>query len=42
MVYVGDIIFGSNDELLSSEFADVMAMKFKMSMISELTFLLGL
>lgn len=41
-VYVDDIIFGSTDETLSTEFVDVMNKKFKMSMMGEKTFFLGL
>ena len=41
-VYVDDIIFGSTDEAMSKEFADIMAQKFEMSMMGELTFFLGL
>ncbi|XP_023751325.1 uncharacterized mitochondrial protein AtMg00810-like [Lactuca sativa] len=41
-VYVDDIIFGSTDEKLSSEFAEVMAKKFERSMMGELTFFSGL
>ncbi|XP_052623142.1 uncharacterized protein LOC128128382 [Lactuca sativa] len=33
-VYVDDIIFGSTDEKLSLEFAEIMAMKFEMSMMA--------
>lgn len=41
-VYVNDIIFGLTNECLRKEFAKVMAHKFKMSMIGELPFFLGL
>lgn len=41
-VYVDDIIFRSNDDDLSKEFIEVMAHKFEMSMMAELTFFLGL
>nr|KAJ0224144.1 hypothetical protein LSAT_V11C200083770 [Lactuca sativa] len=40
-VYFDDIIFGSTDEKLSLEFAEVMAKKFEMSMMGELNFFLG-
>nr|KAJ0216448.1 hypothetical protein LSAT_V11C300135750 [Lactuca sativa] len=41
-VYVDDIIFGLTDKKLRLEFAEIMAKKFKMSMMGELTFFLGL
>jgi len=41
-VYVDDIIFGSNDDRLSKYFATKMQSEFEMSMISELTYFLGL
>lgn len=41
-VYMDDIIFGSTDEKLSSEFTEIMAKKFEMSMMGELTFFSGL
>lgn len=39
--YVDDIIFESADEKLSSEFAKVMAKKFEMRMMGELTFFIA-
>ena len=41
VVYV-DIIFGSNLQILSVNFASEMKNEFKMSMLGELTFFLGL
>jgi hypothetical protein len=41
-VYVDDIIFGSTNPVLVSSFEKTMATEFKMSMIGELTFFLGL
>ena len=41
-VYVDDIIFGSTSESLTTEFAAVMANKFEMSMIRELSFFIVL
>ena len=41
-VYVDDIIFGSTDEKPSFEFSEIMAKKFKTSMMGELTFFLAL
>ncbi|WVZ63899.1 hypothetical protein U9M48_013493 [Paspalum notatum var. saurae] len=40
-VYVDDIIFGSTNEEYSTEFGNMMAKEFDMSMIGELTFFLG-
>ena len=42
IVYVDDIIFGSNVQILSVKFASEMKKEFEMSMLGELTFLLGL
>jgi len=42
VVYVDDIIFGSNEEVMSPNFALVMQKEFKMSMLGELTYFLGL
>ncbi|GKA89567.1 putative ribonuclease H-like domain-containing protein [Tanacetum coccineum] len=41
-VYVDDIIFGSTNESLSTEFEQLMYKRFQMSSIGELTFFLGL
>ena len=41
-IYVDDIIFGSTNESLCSEFAKTMQGEFEMSMMGELTFFLGL
>jgi len=41
-VYVDDIIFRSNDDRLSKDFATKMQSDFEMSMIGELTYYLGL
>ncbi|GJY11733.1 putative ribonuclease H-like domain-containing protein [Tanacetum coccineum] len=41
-VYVDDIIFGSTNKLLCTEFEKMMHKKFQMSSIGELTFFLGL
>ncbi|WVZ88901.1 hypothetical protein U9M48_035368 [Paspalum notatum var. saurae] len=40
-VYVDDIIFGSTNEECCTEFGNMMAKEFEMSMIGELTFFLG-
>ena len=37
-----DIIFGSNDDLLSKNFATKMQSEFEMSLLGELTYFLGL
>ena len=42
VVYVDDIIFGSNLQILSVHFSSEMKKEFKMSMLGELTFFLGL
>nr|GEY21321.1 hypothetical protein [Tanacetum cinerariifolium] len=41
-VYVDDIIFGSTDPRYATLFSDLMNSRFKMSMIGEMTFFLGL
>ena len=41
-VYVDDIIFGSDDEKMSKEFARLMQQEFEMYMLGELNFFLGL
>ena len=41
-IYVDDIIFGSTDQKLSTEFATIMANKFEMSMMGKMNFFLGL
>eukprot|EP00253_Pinus_taeda_P024835 PITA_24835 len=41
-VYVYDIIFGSNEEAMSWNFASVMQQEFEMSLLGELTYFLGL
>ena len=42
VVYVDDIIFGSNEKSLSQNFASVMQQEFEMSLLGELTYFLGL
>eukprot|EP00253_Pinus_taeda_P001584 PITA_01584 len=42
VVYVDDIIFGSNEESLSQNFTSVMQQEFEMSLLGELTYFLGL
>ena len=42
VVYVDDIIFGSNEEYVSQNFASVMQQEFEMSLLGELTYFLGL
>jgi hypothetical protein len=42
VVYVDDIIFGSNEESMSQKFASDMHQEFEMSLLGELTFFLGL
>ena len=42
VVYVDDIIFGSNLQILSVNFASEMKKEFEMSLLGELTFFLGL
>eukprot|EP00253_Pinus_taeda_P026093 PITA_26093 len=41
-IYVNDIIFGSDDDRLSTKFASDMQSDFEMSLLGELTFFLGL
>ena len=41
-VYVDDIIFGSDDEKMSNDFARRMQQEFEMSILGELNFFLGL
>ena len=41
VVYVDDVIFGSNLQILSVNFASEMKKEFKMSMLGELTFSWG-
>ena len=41
-IYVDDIIFGSTNEKLCKEFADVMTKEFEMSHMGELSYFLGL
>jgi hypothetical protein len=41
-IYVDDIIFGSTNQDFCEEFGDMMSREFKMSMIGELSFFLGL
>ena len=41
-VYVDDIIFGSDDEKLSEDFAKRMQQEFEMSLLGEMNFFLGL
>eukprot|EP00253_Pinus_taeda_P004887 PITA_04887 len=42
VVYVDDIIFGSNEESMSRNFASVMQQELEMSLLGELTYFLGL
>ena len=42
VVYVDDIIFGSNEYSMSQKFSSVMQQEFEMSLLGELTFFLGL
>ena len=41
-MYVDDIIFGSNEESMSRNFALIMHQEFEMSLLGELTYFLGL
>jgi hypothetical protein len=41
-VYVDDITFGSNIELMSKTFASAMQQEFEMFILGELSFFLGL
>ena len=42
VVYVDDIIFGSNEESMIQKFSSDMQQEFEMSLLRELTFFLGL
>ena len=42
LVYVDDIVFGSNDDALSQGFSKLMQSEFEMSMLGELSYFLGL
>ena len=42
IIYVDDIIFGINLQILSVNFSSEMKKEFEMSMLGELTFFLGL
>ena len=42
VVYIGDVIFGSDLQILSVKFSSEMKKEFEMSMLGELTFFLGL
>ena len=42
VVYVNDIIFGSNIQILSVDFSSEMKKEFEMSMLGEMNFFLGL
>lgn len=42
IIYVDDIIFGSNDNNMSQTFPNIMKSEFEMSMLRELSFFLGL
>ena len=42
VVYVDDIIFGSNEKSMNQNFASVMQQEFEMSLLGELTYFLGL
>ena len=42
IIYVDDIIFGGDLQMLSGNFSSEMKKEFEMSMLGELTFLLGL
>jgi len=42
VVYMDDIIFGSNVDQMSQKFAKEMKKEFEMSMLGELSFFLGL
>jgi Reverse transcriptase (RNA-dependent DNA polymerase) len=41
-IYIDDIIFSSTNVALTEEFSSLMSSKFEISMISELTFFLGI
>jgi len=40
-MYIDDIIFGSNEEAMSQNFALVMQKGFEMSLLGDLTYFLG-
>ena len=42
LVYVDDIVFGSNDDALSQGFSILIQSEFEMSMLGELSYFLGL
>ena len=42
VVYVDDIIFGSNEKSMSQKFSYVMQQEFEMTLLGELTYFLGL
>eukprot|EP00253_Pinus_taeda_P008929 PITA_08929 len=42
VVYVDDIIFGSNEESVNQKFASIMQQEFEISLLGELTYFLGL
>ena len=42
IIYIDDIIFGSNEESMSPKFASAMQQEFEMSLLVELTYFLGL
>ena len=41
-IYVDDIMFGSSNQTLCNEFAELMQREFEMSLMGELTYFLGL
>ena len=41
-IYVDDIVFGSTNDLLTNDFAKCMSSEFQMSMVGELSYVLGL
>ena len=41
-IYIDDIVFGATNDSLAHSFADEMKAMFKMSMVGELTYFLGL
>ena len=41
IVYVDDIIFGSNEESMSQRFASIMQQEFEMYLLGEVTYFLG-
>ncbi|GKD68653.1 retrovirus-related pol polyprotein from transposon TNT 1-94, partial [Tanacetum coccineum] len=42
LIYIGDIIFASSNTTMCNEFANLMTTKFKMSMMGQMPFFLGL